>query len=68
MGKKINVWLDSGANIHSKFEQVIDLADRSITDEEWDNMDDVEREGLMQEIAFETLEWGWEDEDSEIES
>ena len=63
MGKKIKVWLDSGANIHSKYEQVIDLADLGITDEEWDNLDDVERECLMQEIAFETLEWGWEDAD-----
>ena len=64
MGKKIKVWLDSGANIHSKYEQVIDLADLGISTEEWDNMNDVEREALLQDIAFETLEWGWEDADT----
>ena len=64
MGKKIKVWLDSGANIHSKYEQVIDLEEEyGITDEEWDKMNDVEREALLQDIAFETLEWGWEDAD-----
>lgn len=65
MGKKIKVWLDSGANIHSKYEQVVDLEDEyGISEEEWDEMSSIEQEDFVRDIAFSTLDWGWvEDED-----
>lgn len=37
MGKRFKVWLDSGANAHSRCEQIVDLWDNyGITDEEWE--------------------------------
>lgn len=61
MSKKFRVYLDSGANIHSKYEQEVDLDDLGITDEEWDEMDDDERTEVMKDIAWERVEWGFEE-------
>ncbi|MDI9276213.1 hypothetical protein QMZ65_03205 [Pantoea sp. EABMAA-21] len=61
MSKKFRVYLDSGANIHSKYEQEVDLDDLGITDEEWDEMDGDERNEVMKEIAWERVDWGFEE-------
>ncbi|MBE8365834.1 DUF7167 family protein, partial [Leptospira borgpetersenii] len=48
MGRKFKVWLDSGANIHSRYEQVVDLEDDlGISDEEWEKMDDEGKNEVM---------------------
>lgn len=65
MGKKFKVWLDSGANAHSKCEQFVDLwDDYGITDEEWERFSEEEKEEIMRDIAFSTMSWDYK----EIES
>ncbi|EGT4300204.1 hypothetical protein NLT11_003283 [Cronobacter sakazakii] len=62
MGRKFKVWLDSGANIHSRYEQVVDLEDDlGISDEEWEKMDDEGKNEVMKEIAWERMDWGFEE-------
>ncbi|ELY2767153.1 hypothetical protein SMC44_002673 [Cronobacter malonaticus] len=62
MGRKFKVWLDSGANIYSKYEQVVDLKDDlGISDEEWEKMDDEGKNEVMKEIAWERMDWGFEE-------
>ncbi|NHW96216.1 hypothetical protein G9X48_11940 [Cronobacter sp. HA18006] len=62
MGRKFKVWLDSGANIHSKYEQVVDLEDDlGISDEEWEKTDDEGKNEVMKEIAWERMDWGFEE-------
>ena len=58
---KIRVYCDSGANIHSRMEQIVGLDELGITEEEWMDMSDAEKEKIIKPIAFERLDWGWED-------
>jgi len=54
------VWCDSGANIHSKREAVIDLdSDWGITDDDWKEMSDDDRWFAVEEWANQRLEIGW---------
>ena len=57
---RLKIWLDSGANIHSKRETIIDFEDLGITEEKWDAMSESEQEETAKEVAFESLEWGFE--------
>jgi hypothetical protein len=62
MGRKFKVWLDSGANAFSSYEQEIDIEeDLNITSNEWDAMPEKERGEVMEEIAWERMEWGFEE-------
>lgn len=61
MTKKFKVWLDSGANIHSKLEQEISLDDIGYTDAEWDELSDDDKEKEMREIAFYRADWGFDE-------
>ncbi|MDU9355298.1 hypothetical protein PGS10_11660 [Klebsiella sp. 141153] len=58
MGRKFKVFLDSGANIHSKYEREVDLDELGI-EEDWDEMSEEEKNEVMQEIAWENMEWGF---------
>ncbi|EAO0106741.1 hypothetical protein EU727_08810 [Salmonella enterica] len=58
MGRKFKVFLDSGANIRSKYEREVDLDDLGI-EEDWDEMSEEEKNEAMQEIAWENMEWGF---------
>lgn len=59
---KITVWCDNGANAHSKREEVIDLYhDWNISDEEWIEMNETERDQLVQEWAYNKLDIGYEE-------
>ncbi|CAB4152676.1 hypothetical protein UFOVP607_26 [uncultured Caudovirales phage] len=51
----IKAWLNSGANINSKreIEFEVDLDD-------WNSMDDDEKEEFARDYAFEQSDWGWE--------
>lgn len=44
MSKKFKVWLDSGANHQSSYEQFITLDEVGLSDEDWEDMDEDERE------------------------
>ncbi|QSW33892.1 hypothetical protein KQ929_08210 [Leclercia pneumoniae] len=59
MGRKFKVYLDSGANIHSRYEAEVDLDDFGISSEEWDEMSDEEQQETMREVAWERMEWGY---------
>lgn len=57
---KIRIWSDTGANIYSKREQEYDLSDLGVSDEEWNEFTEDEREDFIRQIALENLDWGWE--------
>ncbi|MFI4031763.1 DUF7167 family protein [Klebsiella quasipneumoniae] len=61
MGRKFKVFLDSGANIHSKYETEVDLDDFGLSSEEWDEMSDPEKDEVMKDVAWERMEWGYEE-------
>lgn len=61
MGRKFKVYLDSGANIHSRYEATVDLEDLGLESEEWDDMSDEEQQEIMREFAWERMEWGFEE-------
>lgn len=58
---KLRIYCDSGANIHSKWEDVYDLEDLGMTEEEWKEMSEQDREALVKPIALDRLDWGWEE-------
>lgn len=61
MGRKFKVFLDSGANIHSKYETEVDLDDFGLSSEEWDEMSDPEKDEVMKDVAWERMDWGYEE-------
>ena len=61
MGRKFKVYLDSGANIHSRYVTEVDLDDFGIESEEWDDMSEEEQQETMREVAWQRAEWGWEE-------
>lgn len=62
MGKKFKVWIDSGANAHSRCEQIVDLeGEYGITEEEWKRFSEAEKDEVMSDVAFSTITWGYEE-------
>lgn len=59
MTRKFKVWLDSGANIHSKRQQEVTLEDIGFTSEEWGALEESEQEEVMRNIAFDHSDWGY---------
>lgn len=57
---KLKVWCDSGANIHSKREDIYELEELGLTLEEWNEMSSVSKEDFIKDIALERLDWGYE--------
>lgn len=53
--RKFKVWLDSGANIHSMKTQEVTLEELGYTDDEWDSMEDWQKEKVMFEVI---MNWG----------
>lgn len=64
MSKKIKYWCDSGANIHSRRDGTTTLDDLGLTEDEWNEMSDDERDEMMRDIACERLDWGYALEDA----
>jgi hypothetical protein len=58
---KLRIWCDSGANTHSKRVVTITPGDLGLTQQQWDDLSEEERERLMRDIAFEQLDWGYEE-------
>ncbi|EAC0960197.1 hypothetical protein YP94_004757 [Salmonella enterica subsp. enterica] len=66
MGRKFKVWLDSGANIHSCYKQGIDIEeDLGISDDEWDSYSEGDKDEIMKDVAWERMDWGFEEIESE---
>lgn len=61
MTRKFKVSLDSGANCQSARVTELTLDDIGFEDAEWDSMTEDEKDVVMKDIAFETLEWYWEE-------
>lgn len=59
MTRKFDVWLDSGANAHSCKKETVSLDDLGISDSEWDEMTEDERDAVMREVAFDRSDWGY---------
>jgi hypothetical protein len=59
MGRRFKVWLDSGANSDSCYEQEVFLDDLGISEEKWDAMTADEKEAEMREVAFNQSDWGF---------
>jgi len=57
---KIKVWLDSGANSQSQYEQVVDTKeDLGLTDQEWNGMEEEYKDEIMRSIAWDRMDWGY---------
>ena len=61
MGRKFRVWLDSGANHTSKYEEVIDIEDIGYSNTAWDALSEERKEDEMREIAWSRMDWGFEE-------
>jgi hypothetical protein len=61
MSKTFRVWLDSGANVYSCYKRIVSLDELGIEDEEWDSMSEEERESVMRDIAWDRLDWGFQE-------
>ena len=59
MSKGIHAYLNSGANAFSKFKAFYAWADLGITEAEWDEMSEGERDAFAKELAFQRSEWGY---------
>jgi hypothetical protein len=59
MSQGLTIWLDSGANIHSKMEQNITWDELGLTEKEWDKMKPHSQEKLAKDIAFAFSDWGF---------
>lgn len=59
MSRTFKVWLDSGANCQSCYEQEVSLEDLGLSSEEFDEMSDEEKDSLFREIAWDRMDWGW---------
>ena len=57
----ITLWCDNNANSQSKKTWTVDLADFGVTDEEWAEMTEDEKEELLKDEVWQTFDWGWED-------
>lgn len=59
MSKGLHVYLDSGANIHSKNSHFFTWEEIGMTEEEWDALSDEGRTDLAREWAFNYADWGY---------
>lgn len=58
---KLRIWCDSGANAHSKREEVCSIEDLGVSEGEWAAMAEELKEALVKEIAFAQLDWGFQE-------
>lgn len=56
---KIKYWCDSGANAFSCVSGEITLEELNLSEEEWSNMSEDEKDKLMFEVACHRLDWGF---------
>ena len=60
----IKTYIDSGANAHSCRKDEHTLDSLGVSEEEWANMSQDEKENFMRPIIWDTLEWGFHEEES----
>ena len=59
MSKRFKVFLDSGANIHSKHQTTTSLEELGIEEDVWNGMTEEQRDEVMRDVAFQQAEWGY---------
>lgn len=59
MSDKITFYLDSGANIHSRYSVTITFEELGLTEEEWDALPEAEQEDIAKEYAWGRMDWGF---------
>ena len=57
MSKKVKVWVDSGANIHSRNENEMTEDDFGMTEEEWNDLPEEEKFSTVLEFCY-GFDWG----------
>lgn len=58
---RVKFWCNSGANIHSKREEIFDTKDLGYTDEEWNSLSEESKNKEVETWAWEKLEMGFEE-------
>lgn len=58
---KLKIWCDSGANIHSCRTVKMSTEDLGFTNEEWASLSDDEKTEVVKDVAWENLDWGYEE-------
>ncbi|EPB6527152.1 TPA: hypothetical protein ACH70G_004499 [Escherichia coli] len=53
-------WIPAQTFILAK-KTVVTLGDLGLSENEWDEMDQDEKDENMRDVAFETLDWGWKE-------
>lgn len=57
---KIEIWCDSGANAQSCRRVTVDVMETyGLSDEEWNDTPDDEKDEMVKEIAWDRLDWGF---------
>lgn len=55
MSKQFKFWVDSSKNISFKYEEIFNLDDMGLTEEDWQEMTEEEKEFALEEYAKELL-------------
>ena len=58
---KVKFVCNSGANIHSAREEVVDLEDFGISDDDWQIMSDNQKQEVVEYWAYDRLEIYWDE-------
>ena len=59
---KLIVWLNSGANVFSKYSQEFDLEkDLGFDEDEWNAMTEEEKDDIARPLAWDRMEWGYKE-------
>lgn len=56
---KLKTWLDSGANSFSCRKQTFTFEELGLTEDEWDEMTEYEKEEFVKEIVWNWMDWGF---------
>lgn len=57
--RKFEFWCDSGANAFSCRRGDFTLEELGISDQEWNMMEEDERDNIVKDIALAQLDWGY---------
>lgn len=55
--KKVKVWLDTGASIHSAFREELSVEEFGFTEEEWNGMDEGDQFDIVTDMCI-GFDWG----------
>ena len=68
MSKGICFYLDSGANIHSRYSTFVTWDELGMTEEEWEELTEEEQTDIAKDYAWAQMDWGFYKSDTEERS